>query len=603
MPFRLTHSFLPIPRIISGLILAIVCVACTSAIDSPVQSTPSSVDKAPTPPSQTEDPLADGAAGLGDDYFPYFGNGGYDAIAYRIELDVDIENRTIQAVSNMSAIAELDLSSFHLDFSGPAITSLEVNGSPAAYERDGGELIIYPPRPIRQGQTFEVETSYEGDPGESPLAPVISRRSSWVWYEGGSYAAGEPRGSSGWYPVNEHPLDKARYEFVISVDKPYDVAANGSLVKTTDHRFRRTFYWQSEHPIAPYLVTVNIARFDLERNLTASGILIRNYFAESLPESIRDEFDVQVEMMSFFESIFGPYPFEAYGAVVHDTPEHFALETQTLSFFSSAYLSEVVIGHELAHQWFGNSVSLAKWEDIWLNEGFATYASLLWAEEEYGLFVMNREIESIYQKFTPLASPTEITKSSLISLMDDVPFPGETVSREEILESIALLLEGALTKDDIEPIVQDYGENIDRALVPEIISNLPFETIVLPPYRINQFLEKLGLEEYGGFQSRWPAPGDPGPSSLFSASVYQRGALTLHALRLEVGDLVFFSILRAYADTYAYGNASTADFIAIAEKLSGKNLQDLFDSWLYDPIIPEIPQMGLKPFATPNTSP
>ena len=543
----------------------------------------------------------DGATGLGDRYFPELGNEGYDVQLYTIELDVDMEARTITAQASLQATALLNLRSFSLDFATFEISSLQVNGADAAYEQLGRELIITPVDPIEGGSSFDVLIAYAGDPGDQTGLFVTQRESAWVWYEGGSYAAGEPRGAAGWYPVNEHPSDKAGYEIIVTVEKPYDVAANGLLTKTTDARFERTFYFSSSEPIAPYLVTVNISRFDLEREVTNSGVLLRNYFAESLSDRTRREFSVQAEMLAFFESVFGPYPFEVYGVVVHDTPEKFALETQTLSFFGSTFVNEVVISHELAHQWFGNSVTIMRWEDIWLNEGFATYASLLWAEEEYGAFVLDREITQMYARFAPEFSEVLFTKSALLDLLRDVPIGEEEITRQAVLEALSGLLEGTLDSAEIKPIVDGYPEVMPRSETLGVLAALPFESANISPLKINEFLSKIGKPELIRVQSRWPVPGDPGPGSLFSASVYERGALTLHALRLEVGDVDFFRILKAYAERYAYGNATTEDFTRVAEEISGKTLKPLIDAWLFDPIIPDMPALGL--FSTPQEQP
>src|SRR4051812_11249930 len=204
-------------------------------------------------------------------------------------------------------------------------------------------------------------------------------------------------------------------------------------------------------------------------------------------------------MIEYFNTIFGPYAFDAYGEVVADKDLPFALETQTLSLFgrefgSNGGFAEEAIVHELAHQWFGDSVSLEGWKDIWLNEGFATYASYLWFEHSQGRKVLDGRIRADYQ----------------------------------------------------------------------IVA-----------------------------QGNFPPPGNPPVSNLFNPAVYLRGSLTLHALRLRVGDDAFFSILKTYATRYKYGNANTPEFIALAEQISGQNLDDFFNGWLYSEKMPPIPEMGL----------
>ncbi|MEX2143717.1 MAG: M1 family metallopeptidase [Anaerolineales bacterium] len=440
-----------------------------------------------------------GPDGLGDPYFEDLGNGGYDVQHYDIALAVDLESNEIVGTVTIEALATQRLTSLNLEFVGLSISALRVDGMDAMYERQGAELVIYLPQTVAYEQTIQIEINYSGTPGEDvdrDLLPEFSE--GWIHYGSGLMVAGEPTGSSTWFPVNEHPLDKATYTFSISVPEPYVVAANGLLAKVHDSGTDMTYIWEMSDPIAPYLVTIAIGDFELEESEGPGGLPIRNYFSESVRQAVRDDFALQAEMIAFFETVFGDYPYDAYGVVVHDLNLSFALETATLSVFGDSFTDENVVSHELAHSWFGNSVGLKSWKDIWLNEGFATYSSELWIEHAYGREAMDTNIRSVYEEF-------------------------------------------AL-----------YGSYFGDLTV-----------------------------------------GDPGAESLFGYHVYYRGALTLHALRLELGDQAFFDTLRAYHTRYAHSNASTADFVAVAEEISGQDLDEFFDGWLYQSALPDIPQMGL----------
>jgi aminopeptidase N len=171
-------------------------------------------------------------------------------------------------------------------------------------------------------------------------------------------------------------------------------AANGVLSAVIDvEPGRRMFVFDMPQPMASYLVTVNIAEYVMHTETVQIGsdpVLIRSYFPEFAADLGARVFARQGEMLAFFSELFGPYPFDVYGAVVTEALIGFALETQTLSLFGSWImlvpdaLAQEIIVHELAHQWFGNAVSLSDWSDIWLNEGFATYASWLWLEHDQG---------------------------------------------------------------------------------------------------------------------------------------------------------------------------------------------------------------------------
>lgn len=342
-----------------------------------------------------------GAPGLGDLLYPNFGNGGYDVQQYILDLNVsDVATSTLTATTTIEANATQDLSSFNLDFIGFTINGITVNGQLATFSREGQELTITPATPLLDGEPFTVEVDYQGAP-EQITSVAIPVPTGWVIFDDGSYVLSEPDGAANYYPVNDHPLDKAAYTFRVTVPDPYEVAANGVLEQTIDNGDSTTYVFEARDPMASYLTTVNIDQFDLETDVTATGVPIRNFFGEGIDPTLLEPFDLQPEMIEFFTDLFGPYPFELYGAVVMNTETGTALETQTLSIFGLDQLDspnlEEIIAHEAAHQWFGNSVTLADWRDIWLNEGFATYSQGLWIEYKQGSEALNDWVKEQYE--------------------------------------------------------------------------------------------------------------------------------------------------------------------------------------------------------------
>jgi aminopeptidase N len=424
-----------------------------------------------------------GAPGLGDPFFPLAGNGGYDVGHYGLTLAYEPATGVLDGRAVVTATAQQDLSRFDLDLRGFDISGLTVDGRPAAFARDGQELIVTPAKGIASGATFAVEVAYSGRP--QVITDPDGSIEGWVPTDDGAFVVGEPQGSPGWYPVNDNPRDKATYDFSVTVPDGLTAMANGVLVSHPSSNGRTTWNWRERDPMAPYLSTATVGRFDLTITTLANGVpsyvavdpqLAKGQVLAKLPEAI-----------DFYSSIYGPYPFDAAGAIVDSAKVvGYSLETQTKPVFPYVP-DEATLVHELAHMWFGDSVTLTAWPDIWLHEGFATWSEWIWSEHEGN--------KSAAQRFKQLYSTP----------------------------------------------AQDTGF--------------------------------------------WnPPPGAPGsPAALFDGTIYDRGGLTLEALREKVGDPVFFRILRTWAQNNRFGNVTTPQFVALAQQISGRDLTQFFDTWLYQP--------------------
>jgi aminopeptidase N len=272
---------------------------------------------------------------------------------------------------------------------GLEIESVEIDGVPVEYERVEPDLILTPETPIAPKATFEIEIHYRGVP--KPAMDPLFGGVGWLQFDGGTYVASEPNGASSWFPCNDHPSDKALFSFKIDVPRETEAIANGQRISVTPDGERTAWVWETTEPMATYLATVVVGEFTIIEATGPDGLPIVHAIADS--ESAVGAGHVQdtARMIDFFDDYFGSYPLGSYGLIVLPTPLGFALETQTRSLFGSdLYQDAPIRAHELAHQWFGDSLTPQQWDDIWLNEGFATYAEWMWVEAAGGQSVESR---------------------------------------------------------------------------------------------------------------------------------------------------------------------------------------------------------------------
>ena len=369
---------------------------------------PSAAGADPQPEATVEQALnpSPGADGLEDRYYPQLGNGGYDVQRYVLDLAWDPASTILSGTTTIEATATQDLSEFNLDFLGMEISTITVDGAPANHRRADAELTIELPAPIASGATFSTDVTYSGVPGRGPRLTDFDI-GGWYVEDGTAFVLSEPAGNFTWHPVNDHPLDKALFRVEVTVQDELTVASAGQLVDRIDRGDgTTTWIYEPRDAMAPYLLPLAIGDLELIEADAAGGVVIRHAIDVDLADRA-DAFARTPEMIEVFSELFGPYPFETYGVLVVEAVIGGALEQQTMSIFGEDFLRtgfdfDNVIAHELAHQWFGNHVSLSEWDDIWLNEGFATYAEYLYAEQSTPNYDIDAEIGLLTQ-FDPRA--------------------------------------------------------------------------------------------------------------------------------------------------------------------------------------------------------
>ena len=452
-------------------------------------------------PTSTEVPtISDGRGtqstdtGLADLLFPDLGAPAVDVVSYLVKLDVDVDAGSFDAVVDVVADVDTSVRQMALDASGFTVDAVQIDGDDALFEHPGDELIIE--LPADSGRRVTATITYSAAPDEAISA--VGLPAGWFQTDGGSYVLNEPDGARRWLPSNDHPSDKATWRFEITVPDGVTVSANGDLVQ--DGQLGEPWIWQMSEEMPTYLVHLVIGAYDVVdggslTSVDGDEIQMTNVVPAGEQTKFQRFIDETPKQFDFFEARFGPYPLDDYGLAFVDSISGLAMETQGRSLFSQLdfqvsgfgddetqinFLQQLLLAHELAHQWFGNAVSPATWSDIWLNESFATYAQYLWLDE--------------------------------IGLVD--------------LDS--------------------------------------------------EMSELLRARQTGDV-----ATGAPTLESMFGFESYDGGSVVVHALRLKVGDEAFFKLLGGWIGSNT-GTSQTSDaFISLAQDLTGFDLGEFFDAWLY----------------------
>ncbi|WP_260867666.1 M1 family metallopeptidase [Streptomyces sp. SAJ15] len=423
-----------------------------------------------------------GSAGVGDPYFPLAGNGGYHVAHYDLNLRYEPRGHHLDGKAVLTARATQRLAHFNLDLKGLKVTGVTVDHTKASFRRDGQELVVTPRAALRKGHTFRVAVTYRGVP--KPVTDPDGSKEGWLRTDDGAFVVGQPQGAMGWFPANNHPKDKSSYDFTITVPEGHTAVANGVYRGKRTAHGRSTFRWRQSEPMAAYLATATVGKFTVQQHTTRDGIKIFNAVDPREAAAAAPVLKKLPSVLEWGSGLFGRYPYRSAGSIVDHAPDvGYALETQTRPIYPSAPDVSTLV-HESAHQWFGDSVSVTSWKDIWLNEGFATYAEWLYSEQHGGP-------------------------------------------------------------------------------------------------RAQKFFDELYARPAGDELWAFP-PADPGSGAkIFETPVYARGAMALHQLRKAVGDRVFFRIVRAWATQHRHGHGTTAQFTALAERKSGKDLDKLFRTWVH----------------------
>lgn len=357
---------------------------------------------------------APGAAGVQDPLFPRLGNGGYDVQHYDLTLGYEPSTGRLTGLAEITARATQDLSAFNLDLHGLTADRVTVDGVRSTAHQSGDELTVRPRQDLTRGKTFRTVVRYFGTP--RTITDPDGSKEGWLPTEDGALAVGEPAGSMAWFPGNHHPSDKATHDIAVTVPSGLDAISNGELLSRTTRAGRTTFSWKSGRPMASYLATLAIGDYETDASRTPTGLPVFTAADPSVADESAELLARIPEIMRWSTEKFGPYPYASIGAiVVPDGEVGYALETQNRPVFPAEYFQLDILVHEIAHHWYGNSVTPADWRDIWLNEGFATYAEWLWVEDFDGVPAQRSFEEAFEESANWDFPPADLPSSARIS--------------------------------------------------------------------------------------------------------------------------------------------------------------------------------------------
>ncbi|WKK24249.1 M1 family metallopeptidase [Streptomyces olivoreticuli] len=344
-----------------------------------------------------------GALSAGDRLFPYLGNGGYDVDSYDVRFDHRTGGTMMDSSVQIKATAQHALSRFSLDSAGQEIKSVSVQNARADFRVSGEKLIITPGKALKKGQSFRVDIAYRADRSANPPSPAhpgdVPNFGRWVNHREGFALLGQPDRAHLFFPMNDHPSDKARVTFRITVPKNLQAAANGTLQSRKTSGSRTTYTYSTRDPIPTHVVQAAVGRFKEFKQTGPHGLPLRSFVAPEDADDAKNLVDLISEEIEWFENRIGSrYPFEAYGVLGVKGPYAAALEGATLSTYNSlSSRKDAPAAHELAHQYFGNAVSLKSWDDMWISEGHASFYSLLHETEKgYNENTFEQEMRRAY---------------------------------------------------------------------------------------------------------------------------------------------------------------------------------------------------------------
>ena len=342
----------------------------------------------------------------------------FDVTYYNLGLNVSISSELLYGDAIIEGIAKEDGNTFLiLDLTQTMyISTVTLNDTSTSFEQFATSCKIDLLHPTHAGEKLHLEVNYAGLPVVSDFGNFVfgsHAGTPWVW------SLSEPYGARDWFPCKDTPNDKAdSSDVTVTVDSSFRVGSNGILVSVVDNNdATKTHHWKERYPIAPYLISVAMTNYTQFSNWfhysPTDSMEILNYVLPEHYSQAETSLVKTVGMLEIYSNMFGLYPFikEKYG--YSDFGFGGAMEHQTMT--STTTYQEGTLAHELAHQWFGDMITLKSWQHLWLNEGFAQYCEALYMGKKYGESMYWLYINAELYKAHSAVGSIFVTDTSVVS--------------------------------------------------------------------------------------------------------------------------------------------------------------------------------------------
>jgi aminopeptidase N len=319
---------------------------------------------------------------VSDPLYPQHGNPGLDVLHYGLALSWQPSSKTLTGTATLQIRPVINAPRISLDFKPYALDKVTVDGAAVRSAVTAEKLNI--PVAITRDKPVTLAVTYHGTPTTTPMPSHrgdVEPLGLTITSSDGLWTMQEPFGAYTWYPANDQPSDKALYDVAVTVPAGWSAVAAGTPLPVTGNTFR----YHSADPMATYLQTLAVGKYAKVTATGPHGLPLTYWYRPGVDDNKLPSLEKSPQFLAFLESRFGPYPFPSGGIVLVDSAS--GMETQQMitmggkikTFEAASFEADLL--HEYAHQWFGDAVTPSDWDDLWLNEGWAMYAQLLWQQQ------------------------------------------------------------------------------------------------------------------------------------------------------------------------------------------------------------------------------